>query len=114
MSRILIFAVLLVLTIVSIYSAHISGRGQNVEGLWLFTAFSLFFSIPLIIVVIRALGEKSSAFRKLYNKLAGSQQEGIKFVPHWFMVVIIGIFGIIAVVNIIRVVLWFVRFRGGF
>lgn len=109
MARILISLVLFMLTAVCIYSAHVSGKGQNAQGAWLFYAFSLFFAIPLAVIVIKALGQKNSGFRKLYDKLAGPQQEQLKFVPHWVMMLVMLVSGIVVFVNIVRIVLRFTK-----
>jgi hypothetical protein len=107
MSRILISVVLGMLTAVCIYTAYITGKSENTQGSWFFGVFSLLFAIPLLIIIIKALGQKISLFRRLFDKLAGPQQEGVRFVPHWIMMLVMFIVGIAVLVNILRIVFRF-------
>lgn len=109
MARIFISLVLAALTAVCIYSAHISGKVQDAQGAWLFYAFSLFFAVPLAVIIIKALGQKNAGFRKVYDKLSGHQEETTRFVPHWAMMFIIFIFAAIMIINIFRLVLRFIK-----
>ncbi len=108
MSQILISVVLAALTALCIYTANIS-KTQNMQGDWLFYAFSLFFAIPLVVIIIKALGQKNSGFKKIYDKLARPQEERTRFTPHWFMALFVVIFVVIAVVNIIKIVFEFAK-----
>lgn len=106
MSRILITGVLTLLTAVCIYTAYVSGKNQDMQSAWFFYAFSLFFAIPLVAIIVKALAQKNAAFRSLDEKLSGpKKQEGVRFVPHWFTMAMIFVFGILAVVNVIRIIL---------
>lgn len=109
MARIFISLVLAALTAVCIYSAHISGKVQNAQGVWLFYAFSLFFAVPLTIIIIKALGQKNAGFRKVYDKLSGRQEETTRLVPHWAMMFIIFVFAAIVIINILGFVLRFIK-----
>ncbi len=109
MPRILISLVLAALAAVCIYTAYISGIGRNTQGVWFFGAFSLLFAVPLLIIIIKALGQNNPGFRRLYDKLTGPRQEQVRFVPHWIMMLLMFIFGIVALVNIVRVVLGLIR-----
>jgi len=109
MAQILISLVLAGLSAVCIYSAHISGKVRNAQGVWLFYAFSLFFAVPLLVIVIKALGNSNPGFKKLFDNLAGGQEEKRRFTPHWFMALLIPVFVIILAVNIIKIVLGFIK-----
>lgn len=105
MSRILISLVLAALTAVCIYAAYLTGKSHDVQSAWFFRAFSLLFAIPLSVVIVKALGQKNPGFKRFYDKLAAPKQEGARFVPHWLMMLIISIFGLIIALNIIIIII---------
>ncbi|HAH20166.1 MAG: hypothetical protein A2Y00_10500 [Omnitrophica WOR_2 bacterium GWF2_43_52] len=105
MARIAIALVLAALTGVCLYSAYITGKTRDMQSAWFFVVFSLFFAIPLLIMIVKALGEKNSVFRKLYNRIAGPKQEQVKFVPHWVMMLVMFIIGSVVIITIVRVIL---------
>lgn len=102
MQQLLIAGVLTALTAFCIYTAYITGKSGNMQGAWFFSAFSLLFVIPLVILVIKALAQRNSGFRRFYEKLSGPERKSVRFVPHWFMMLLIFIFTIVVTVNIIR------------
>lgn len=109
MSRILTSMVLAALTAVCVYTAYITGKNQDMQSAWFFSAFSLLFVIPLVIIVIKGLAQKNVWFQRCYEKLCGPKQEGTRFVPHWLMMLFIFIFVILMAVNIIKIVFGLVK-----
>lgn len=106
MTRILCSGVLAILTAVCIYTADICGKNRDMEGTWFFYAFSLLFAVPLVAIIVNALGQKNAAFKKLDEKLCGSkQEEKVRFVPHWFMILILVTFATVIAINVVRVVI---------
>lgn len=106
MSRILLTGVLATLTAVCIYTAYVSGKNQDRQSAWFFYAFSLLFAVPLLAVIINMLAQRNAAFRSLDEKLSGpKKQEAVRFVPHWFVMSMISVFGILAVVNVVGIIL---------
>lgn len=103
MLQLLISTALTVFTLFCIYTAYITGRSGNMESAWFFIAFSLLFVIPLIIMICRYLAQRNFISMKFYEKLAGPQQDTLRFVPHWVMMLIIIIVIIIGTVNIFRI-----------
>ena len=103
MIRLLIVGILGALTAFCVYTAYITAKSGNMQGAWFFSAFSLLFVIPLVIVVIKGQAQRNAWFRRFYEKICGPQQEGTRFVPHWFMMLLIFIFTIVVTVSIIKV-----------
>lgn len=75
------------LAAICFYSAGISRSSHDIQGYWLFLAFGMFFFVPMVIVAINLISRRSKAFKKVYDKLAGTDKpQTARFAPHWFMI----------------------------
>lgn len=75
-------------------------------GVYLFSAFGLFFGALFLAAVIPILASHSVFFRKISEKLSGPPRQ-VSFVPHWFIMAAI----ITTVIVILAVILFPVLFR---
>lgn len=76
------------------------------SGVYLFSAFGLFFGALFLVAVIPIMASHSAFFRKISERLSGPSRP-MSFVPHWFIMAAI----ITAVVVILAVILVPVLFR---
>ena len=65
----------------------------------MFASFGLFFGIPFLISVIKALSNRSVLLKRIDEKISG-KPEPVRFVPHWFMMTAIIIIGLVILVSI--------------
>jgi len=76
------------------------------SGVYLFSAFGLFFGALFVAAVIPIMAGHSAFFRKISERLSGPPRH-VSFVPHWIIMTAI----ITAVVVILAVILVPVLFR---
>lgn len=90
---------------VSLYMTFLAFRNGD-SSAFLFASFGLFFGIPFLISVIKALSKRSTLLKKIAEKISG-KPESVRFVPHWFMmtaIIIIGLVIVSIVISIIRAI----------
>lgn len=86
-------------TLFSFYMAFLAFRSGD-SGVFLFTAFGLFFGIPFVISVIKVFSKRSAVLKRVDEKISGEPEPG-SFVPHWFMMGALIITGILILAAII-------------
>ena len=102
--------VLGMLAAVCFYAAGISHSGRDVQGYWLFLAFGMFFFIPMALVVINLISQRSKVFKQVYDKLAGTDRpQAARFVPHWFIMTAGAIILICLLSFAVRIIMAFFR-----
>ena len=99
------------LAAVCFYSAELSHSSRDSQGYWMFLAFGMVFFVPMVLVIIKLIGQRSIAFKKIYDKLAGTTQkpQTTRFVPHWFMQIVIAIILLCLSSVIVRVIITVIR-----
>ena len=85
-------------TLFSFYMVVLAYR-NNDRSVFLFASFGLFFGIPFLISVIKALSNRSVLLKRIDEKISG-KPEPVRFVPHWFMMTAIIIIGLVILVSI--------------
>ena len=105
MGKLIGMVVLGMLAAVCFYAAGISHSGRDVQGYWLFLAFGMFFFIPMALVVINLISQRSKVFKQVYDKLAGTDKpQTAGFVPHWFMMAAMAVLLICLISFIVTIV----------
>jgi len=82
----------------SFYMAFLAFRNGD-SSVFLFASFGLFFGIPFLISVIKALSKRSALFKSIDERITG-KPEPVRFVPHWFMMTAIIVTGLVIIVSI--------------
>ena len=68
-------------------------------------AFGMFFFIPMALVVINLISQRSKVFKQVYDKLAGTDKpQTAGFVPHWFMMAAMAVLLICLISFIVTIV----------
>jgi hypothetical protein len=97
------------LAAVCFYSAGISNSSHDSQGYWFFLVFGMFFLVPMALVMINLIAQRSKVF-KVYDKLAGTDRpETVRFVPHSFMMIVGTIILICLLSAAVRVVITIVK-----
>ena len=97
-----------VLAAACFYSAGISHSSRDIQGYWLFLAFGMFFFIPMVLVAINLISQRSKVFKQVYDKLAGTDKpQTTRFVPNWFMMIAVAIVLICLLSFIVTIVIAF-------
>ena len=98
------------LAAVCFYSAGISHAGHDSQGYWMFLAFGIFFFVPMVLVIIKIISQRSKAFKGIYDKLAGTDRpQAARFVPHWFIMTAGAIILICLLSFAVRIIMAFFR-----
>ena len=86
---------------ISILTASL--RTGNVKNVWIFSAFSIIFAIPLLVTIFHMIADKSPALAKIHMKhISLGQKHKTTFIPHWFVISGVIVIGLIILYTIIK------------
>jgi len=93
MARILFIIVGLILALICLGMAYMALSTADTGGIWLFAAFAFLFGAPAVVLLINRIRQK---------EIAQTPSAGIRFIPHWQLMAMIGItvFVILAIILI--------------
>jgi magnesium-transporting ATPase (P-type) len=88
------------------YLVYLGVNAQS-QGAWLFAAFGLLFSVLPVSALIRILASRSDFFARVDKAVSPRPKEpqGVRFVPHWMMLIamiVIALIVISVIINVIR------------
>ncbi|MGI8618979.1 MAG: hypothetical protein ACR2L6_07795 [Gemmatimonadaceae bacterium] len=89
------------------YMVRLALNEQQSSEAWLFAASGLLFSVLPALLLIRILASKSEFFARIERTISPKRAEaqGVRFVPHWMMMmgmIVVALVVISVAINVIR------------
>jgi len=91
----------------SFYMVSLAAGEQPANGVWLFAAFGVFFSVLPASALVRMLAPRSAFFSRIDRVISPkpAEPQGTRFAPHWMMLIAMIVMALVivsVVVNVVR------------
>lgn len=84
-------------TLGSLYMTCLAVKSGDSRGAWLFLGFGMLFGVPLLILGIKVVAQRSAFFKAVDERISGRPERRTTFVPHWFIMTAILFTGLVIV-----------------